>query len=252
LARIEAIGISLGEAPSPKVGPEAPAWSDRISLRGVTHTYYRERDDRQFVLGPLDLDLKKGEMLFIVGGNGSGKSTLAKLLAGLYEPEAGAILVDGVAIDDQRREAYRHLFSAVFSDFYLFERLLGADLLEEDARRYLVELQLSHKVRVEEGKLSTVELSSGQRRRLALLGVYLERRSICIFDEWASDQDPIFKEVFYRQVLPDLQAQGRTLVVVTHDDRYFGVADRILKLEDGKLVPTSLPPAMNVASPSRT
>jgi putative ATP-binding cassette transporter len=172
-----------------------------------------------------------------VGGNGSGKTTLAKLLTGLYAPESGAIRMNGQPITDENREWYRQHFSAVFSDFYLFERLLGLEHshLESQARRFLAQLQLDHKVEVQDGWLSTTALSHGQRKRLALLTAYLEDRPIYVFDEWAVDQDPLFKDLFYVQLLPDLKARGKTALVISHDERYYRVADRIIKLEYGKI-----------------
>jgi len=175
--------------------------------------------------------------LFITGGNGSGKTTLAKLLLSLYIPKEGEIYLDGKVLTDETREQYRQLFSVVFSDFYLFESLFGLDsiYLDANAQKYLAQLQLDHKVKVEDGVLSTIDLSQGQRKRLALLTAYLEDRPIYLFDEWAADQDPLFKEIFYYQLLPELKARGKALIVISHDDRYYQVADRVIKLEAGKL-----------------
>src|SRR5207249_2754344 len=160
-------------------------------------------------------------VVFLIGGNGSGKTTLAKLLMGLYPPESGAIYLDSQPITDSSREAYRQLFSVVFSDFYLFEQLIGlvSPGLDARARDYLVQLQLDRKVQVEHGILSTTALSQGQRKRLALLTAYLENRPFYIFDEWAADQDPVFKELFYTKILSDLKARGKTVLVITHDDK---------------------------------
>lgn len=215
---------------------------EQIEFNGISHSYPNESGDDQFVLGPLDLTFKAGELVFIVGGNGSGKSTLAKIITGLYPPETGEILLDGVSIDDANRDDYRQLFSAVFSDFHLFDDLLGlkADDLDERANAYLGKFHLDHKVKVLDGKLSTTALSQGQRKRLALLTSYLENRSFYMFDEWAADQDPYFKHIFYNQLLPELKARGKTVLVITHDDQYFGVADRVLKLDYGQLVETPL------------
>ena len=223
-------------------GEPAAAWQ-RLELRGVTHTFHHQAEEDNFVLGPADLVLRPGEILFLVGGNGSGKTTLAKLITGLYAPESGAVLLDGRKVDADARDDYRQLFSAVFSDFYLFDTLLGLDAagVDAEARRYLEELQLAHKVRLEDGALSTVELSQGQRKRLALLTAYLEDRPIYLFDEWAADQDPLFKQVFYHEILPTLRRRGKTAVVISHDDRFFGVADRVVKLEDGKIVEAATP-----------
>ena len=240
LRKVEDLGLSL----APVDGPVATtaetktinAWNV-LELRAATHTYYREKEDSNFVLGPVDITLLPGELVFLVGGNGSGKTTLAKMIAGLYASEGGELLINGVPVTEQNQDDYRQLFSGVFSDFHLFEILLGIEKvnLDERARVYLHELHLEHKVKVNDGVLSTTKLSHGQRKRLALLTAYLEDRPIYIFDEWASGQDPVFKEIFYLKLLPELKARGKTVLVVSHDDRYYSVADRIIKLENGKV-----------------
>jgi putative ATP-binding cassette transporter len=239
LRKVEEVGLSLDEldakpdvsAPSPH-----PAW-EHLEMKGVSHTYAHEKDDSNFVLGPIDLSLRPGNLIFIIGGNGSGKTTLAKILTGLYIPEGGELLIDGESVSQENRDNYRQLFSVVFSDFYLFDRLLGLDEvnLDERAREYLNQFHLQHKVKVQDGKLSTTNLSYGQRKRLALLTAYLEDRPIYVFDEWASGQDPIFREIFYLQLLPELKEKGKTVIVISHDDYYYHVADRIIKLDDGKV-----------------
>ena len=178
---------------------------------------------------------------FVVGGNGSGKSTFAKLLVGLYSLEASELRLDGQLIIDQNREWYCQHFSVVLSDFYLFESLLGLGSpgLDAQANDYPVQLQLDHKVQVQDGALSTTALSQGQRKRLALLTAYLEDRPIYIFDEWAADQDSQFKELFYTQLLPELKTRGKVILVIRHDHRYFRVADRTRKLEYGTTVSTA-------------
>ena len=110
--------------------------------------------------------------------------------------------------------------------------------LDKRAGEYLHQLELDHVVTVKDGVFSTVKLSRGQRKRLALLTAYLEDRPIYVFDEWAADQDPVFRRIFYLRLLPELKARGKTVVAITHDDRYFGDADRIVKLEEGKVVET--------------
>lgn len=240
LDRVEQMGLRLSSAAAEEetAAVEAsPRW-ERIELDGVTHAYRRDGEEGEFVLGPIDLAIERGELLFIAGGNGSGKTTLAKILTGLYVPAAGTIRLDGQPVADADRERYRQLFAVVFSDFFLFRNLLGLEApdLDERAGELLSRLQLQHKVRVEGGRLSTTDLSQGQRKRLALLTAYLEDRPIYLFDEWAADQDPYFKEVFYHGLLPNLKAAGKTVVVISHDDRYYGAGDRIVKLENGKIV----------------
>lgn len=240
--KVESLGLLLPSddehdataAPPPEKG--ARAWQS-LELKGVTHTYYRESEDDNFILGPIDLSFRPGELVFMTGGNGSGKTTFAKLLTGLYTPESGEISVDGIPVTDETRDDYRQNFSVVFSDFYLFERLLGLDAASTDARAqdYLRQLHLAHKVKVEGGVLSTTNLSQGQRKRLALLTAYLEDRSFYIFDEWAADQDPLFKKIFYYQLLPELKRRGKAVLVISHDETYYHVADRIAKLDYGRL-----------------
>jgi putative ATP-binding cassette transporter len=238
LQRVEKLGLELSAKGSE--GGDAPAEAapfGRLDLVGVTHSYRREGEKEVFTLGPIDLSVNAGELVFIAGGNGSGKTTLAKLLVGLYVPESGEVLHDGRPVTDENREAYRQLFAVVFSDFHLFESLLGLEgpRLDERAREYLALLQLTHKIEVKDGALSTLDLSQGQRKRLALLTAYLEDRPVYLFDEWAADQDPHFKEVFYYQLLPDLKRRGKAVVVISHDDHYYHVADRVVKLEYGKI-----------------
>jgi putative pyoverdin transport system ATP-binding/permease protein len=238
LQKIESLGLSLAnQAELSTVPPESKSSWHYLQLVDVTHTYRTDQEDSNFILGPINLTFYPQQLVFIVGGNGSGKSTLAKLITGLYVPEAGEILFDGELITEQNREWYRQHFSVVFSDFYLFEELLGLDNIDLDtqAQEYLRLLQLDHKVKVENGKLSTTNLSQGQRKRLTLLTAYLEDRPIYLFDEWAADQDPTFKEIFYTQLLPELRDRGKTVLVISHDDRYFHVADRVIKLDYGKV-----------------
>ncbi|MEO6919214.1 MAG: cyclic peptide export ABC transporter [Collimonas sp.] len=251
LDRIEKVMEEFGSLPvvhSSLVQPLSESASHEpfktLTLRNVTHSYFHERDERMFRVGPIDLTFKPGELVFLVGGNGSGKTTLAKVLTGLYEPEEGVIEVDGKAITSAGRAAYRERFTAVFNDFHLFDALLGiidpndASRAQADARAnaLVAKLALDHKVQVVDGAFSTRALSTGQRKRLALVVAYLEDRPFYLFDEWAADQDPAFKAVFYEQLLPELCARGKTVLVITHDDRYFPLADRVLKLDNGSII----------------
>lgn len=238
--KVESLGLSLEAEPAADAREEAPplsAWR-RLELSAVSHDYTSATGDESFQLGPLDLALDAGEIVFLTGGNGSGKTTLAKILTGLYRPSSGELRLDGHTVSPELLDWYRQHFSAVFVDFYLFESLLGLEAADLDRRaaEYLASLHLAGKLRVEDGRLSTTDLSQGQRKRLALLTAYLEDRPIYLFDEWTADQDPEFREVFYRQLLPELKSRGKTVFVVTHDDRYFHFADRVVKLEYGRVV----------------
>ena len=237
LAKIESLFARL-EAAEPAGAPERLAFRESLELRGVTHVYREGPEGEGFRLGPTEFAIHPGEIVFLVGGNGSGKTTLVKLLAGLYAPERGSILLDGRPIADEDREAYRQLFSVIFADGHLFPTLLGLDAegLDGRANDGLARLKLSGKVSVEGGAFSTVELSMGQRKRLALLAAMLEGRPICVLDEWASHQDFQFKAIFYEELLPAWKAQGKALLVITHDHDYFHVADRVVRLDAGLIL----------------
>jgi putative ATP-binding cassette transporter len=243
LTKVEETGLSFAGTDAVSeaaVDPEPTC--QQLELSEVTHVYKHESGDGDFLLGPLSMTLRQGELVFLVGGNGSGKTTLAKLITGLYIPESGEIRFDGTPVTEQNRESYRQLFSIVFSTPHLFERLMGHNRLtvDQQAGDYLSKLQLDHKVKVKDGVLSTTDLSQGQRKRLALLTAYLDDRPVYIFDEWAADQDPLFKQFFYLHLLPELKARGKMILVISHDDRYFSMADRIIKLEQGKIVEDAL------------
>ena len=248
LQKVQELGLSLAERSTESCSfgePNAEHSFSELEFRGIVHSYHREAEDSHFVLGPIDLSFRPGELVFLVGGNGSGKSTLAKIIAGLYAPEAGEVRLDGCVVTDKNRDQYRQLFSAVFGDFYLFDNFLGLDStnLHAQAEEYLTLLHLQHKVKIRNGALSTTAVSQGQRKRLALLTAYLEDRAFYLFDEWAADQDPQFKNIFYTQLLPELKARGKAVLVISHDDRYFYMADRIIKLDYGKLAHSPAPAA---------
>jgi putative ATP-binding cassette transporter len=220
-----------------------PKMPQRILLRDVSYTYPASKNALSFTVGPFNLDIRRGEILFIAGDNGSGKTTLIKLLLGLYAPQAGQIRLDDQVVTEIARDDYRQLFATVFADYYLFDDIahVGAPAAR-DAEPYLTRLNLAHKVMLQDGVFSTTDLSTGQRKRLALINAWLADRPVIVFDEWAADQDPSFRHVFYTELLPDLRRQGHTLVVISHDDRYFGVADRLVRMADGKIVVDDVAP----------
>jgi putative pyoverdin transport system ATP-binding/permease protein len=255
--RISELGITLRStalAPDAPIAPPAESLTPPcIEFRDVRFKYDQEAGG--FELGPLDFRIEPGQLVFIIGGNGSGKSTLVKLLTGLYSPDSGEIRVDGVPLPPDGLDQYRQLFSAVFSDFYLSDRLHAAGGVDarEPGEQLLRSFGLDRKVSIEDNRFSTINLSQGQRRRLALLSAYLEDRPVYVLDEWAADQDPAFRQVFYHQLLQDLKSRGKTVIVITHDDRYFGLGDRLMKLDYGQLVDAQLEgqpaPSTNAATP---
>lgn len=222
--------------------PEAdpPARFSRLALQRVVFQYPDRGTGSVFRLGPIDLEARAGEILFIVGGNGSGKSTLLKALTGLYHPQSGSITLDGTLLAQDSAVWYRSHFAAVFSEYHLFERLYGLyDVAPERVRELLATMQISDKTAFENGRFTTLDLSHGQRKRLALLVAILEDRPILVLDEWAADQDPPFRRYFYEELLPSLKREGRTIIAVTHDDKYFGMADRVVKMEYGEFLPAA-------------
>jgi putative ATP-binding cassette transporter len=220
----------------------APMRFDTISLKGIEYRFSTHQSDDYFDLGPVDLQLKKGEVLFFVGGNGSGKTTLLKILTGLYRPVAGEIRVDGKAIANEDYQAYREMFTTIFGDFHLFQRVFG--LKEIDAAAFndlLKELQLDAKTHFEDDRFSTINLSTGQRKRLAYAICHMEDRDIFVFDEFAAEQDPTFRQYFYETLLPALKQRGKTVIAVTHDDAYFHACDRVVKMDYGKVAADGSP-----------
>lgn len=210
---------------------------ERLVFSGVCYEHSGHLEQGGFRVGPIDLEINMGEVLFVVGGNGAGKSTLSKLLTLHYLPESGTISFGDHFVNPETIVGLRRRIGAIYSDFHLFDRILGGLSVDKLAMadRYLDELGLRGKVSIVNGKFSTLLLSDGQRKRLALLTMLLDDRDLYLFDEWAADQDPKFKEYFYRKLLPSLRARGKAVVVISHDDRYFDAADRIYVIEDGKI-----------------
>ncbi|MBL4772862.1 MAG: cyclic peptide export ABC transporter [Alcanivoracaceae bacterium] len=200
---------------------------------------YKNNGSYKFAIGPLNLKITQGENIFICGGNGSGKSTFAKVLVGLYHAQGGKITFANQQINPENLQWYRNHFSTIFSDFYLFDHILDSNgelVVNDEVIKHLEKLELADKVEVIDGKISSTKLSQGQRKRLAMLLAYMEDASIYLFDEWAADQDPTFREYFYKELLPEFKAKGKTLIVITHDDKYFNLADKLIKFDNGQLV----------------
>jgi putative ATP-binding cassette transporter len=241
MQHISALEAKLDEATrgvTPESGEEDP-WHGKlgaIEARDVEFRYAQNGKGEAFRVGPLRLTIKSGEVVFIVGGNGSGKSTLLRVLTGLYAPTRGSLLVNGLAVQPPNVQAYREMISAIFSDFHLFKKLYGmAGVDDAEVRRLLEQMQLDRKTSFSNQRFSTQSLSTGQRKRLALLITLLEDRPMYAFDEWAADQDPEFRRYFYEELIPDLKRRGKTVVIVTHDDRYFHLADRLVTLDYGEI-----------------
>ncbi|MEQ9874490.1 multidrug ABC transporter permease/ATP-binding protein [Pectobacterium brasiliense] len=226
--------FDLADYQEPFSAAVAPADWHTLELRDVVFRY----DDSGFEVGPINLVIKRGELVFLIGGNGSGKSTLAMLLTGLYTPVSGSLLLDNRPVTAETREDYQKLFSAIFTDFHLFGQMMGPHGTEPDTAlvdSWLDRLNMRHKLTLENHQVMNLQLSQGQRKRVALLLAVAEQRDILLLDEWAADQDPQFRRVFYLELLPQLRALGKTIVAISHDDHYFEHADRLLEMHQGTL-----------------
>jgi len=238
LQRLEAIldeGLakSMDQENAPPVDLSAFA---SIRFKGIAFAYRDPDGNASFQVGPIDAEIQRGEILFLIGGNGSGKTTFLKLFTALYRPTQGAIYVDDVEIGPTNIQSYRNLFSAIFSDFYLFEKLHGLSTADPDRINALLRLmEISDKTSFKDGRFTNLNLSTGQRKRLALVVSYLEDKPVYVFDEVAADQDPEFRQYFYDTLLPEMKSAGKTVVVVSHDDRYFHAGDRLLQMDYGRL-----------------
>lgn len=209
--------------------------ANRLELNEITYAYEGGNGSKGFAIGPLYLKLNSGDIVFLTGGNGSGKSTLVKLIAGLYFPEKGNVKLNGVKINENNIEWYYKHFGVIFSDCFLFENLIGIDekILSDDVKIYLEKFGVDHKTNIHKGKYTSLALSDGERKRIALLSMLLEDKEIYIFDEWAAHQDIKFKEMFYTEILKTLKRRQKIVLVITHDDQYFRFADRIVRMDFG-------------------
>ncbi len=239
LDHIDETEAKLASAETAEIAPtgDVPAKTlDSISLENATFSYRDTDGTPIFLVGPLSLKFKAGEIAFVTGGNGSGKSTMLRLLTGLLPLQAGRLALNGATVAPSELQAYRDRMSVIFSDFHLSRRLYGINSVDpERAQALLREFELAHKVQLSEGQFSTIDLSAGQRRRLAMVVTLLENKPIMVLDEWAADQDPHFRRYFYETLLPRLRGQGKIIICVTHDDRWFSVADRIFSMEEGTI-----------------
>jgi putative pyoverdin transport system ATP-binding/permease protein len=222
----------------PAIG--APRRFERIEMRNIVFRYTDRFSDTVFKIGPIDFTLHAGELVFITGGNGSGKSTFLRVLSGLYPPDSGEILLDGRPVTNANRDEYRELVSGIFFDYHLFKRLYGIpDADAADVNRLLALFRLADKTALTDGEFRTLDLSGGQRRRLALIVSLLEKRPIMLLDEWTAEQDPEFRRKFYDELLPEMLRAGATIVVITHDDRYLDelrLPARRIRMDEGRIV----------------
>jgi cyclic peptide transporter len=202
----------------------------------VEVSYKRSDGFTNFKLGPVAANIPAGQITFITGDNGSGKSTFAKIITGLYAPESGKIRYNGQKITPETLASYRSRFSSVFSDFHLFSELAPETVGGERLSAWIQRFGIENVVQVDGNRISTTKLSQGQRERLAFAFACSYPSEIVVLDEVSSNQDAGFRNTIYHEILPELKSMGKTIIVITHDERYFQVADVMLKFEHGKLV----------------
>jgi putative ATP-binding cassette transporter len=211
---------------------------ESITLENILFDYKQSENTSNFTLGPINFHFAKGKIYFIRGSNGSGKTTLLRLLVGLIQPEHGTVSVNGKKLTKNMLEAYRNKFAIVFNNFYLFKKLYGIANYEDKYFDEILSLmEMKEKVSIDRGQFSDLKLSTGQRKRIALMVALFENKDFIILDEWAADQDPEFRKKFYTKILPMLKNQGKTIIALTHDDAYYDVADKIIVLDNGKMAP---------------
>ncbi|MFC1679013.1 cyclic peptide export ABC transporter [Elusimicrobiota bacterium] len=226
-----AAGAAAGEAA--RKLERAPS---SIALNDAVLSYRDTEGHPLFTVGPVAAEFHAGQITFVTGGNGSGKSTLLRMLTGLIPLDGGDLLADVKALSTDQLQDYRDRISAVFSDYHLSRRLYGIDDPDPARIEDLIDrLNLQGKVTVSNGAFSTVDLSGGQRKRLAFLVSELEDKPVIVLDELAADQDPHFRRVFYEEILPDLKARGKIVICVTHDDRWYHLADRVYHMDEGMI-----------------
>lgn len=230
--------LSEGSSISPEEArQQSKAFVDfsTISFNGIRFGY-DPKDPQAYTVGPLGLTVSRGEVIYLVGGNGSGKSTALRMMTGLYPLQSGWIGVDDAAVSGKAVAGYRELFSSVFVDFHLFDQLYGIENIDpERVNRLIAEMGLADKVAFEDGRFNQLHLSTGQRKRLALIAALVEDRPVYIFDEWSAEQDVHFRDYFYKTIIPSLRDQGKLVIATTHDEKYWSTADRIVKLDLGKI-----------------
>ena len=208
-----------------------------LQFTHIGFDYPLQKQQTGFKLGPLSLTVQSGKTLFITGPNGGGKTTLAKVILGLYHPSEGRVLLNDqpIVFNDQ----YSALFAAILDDVCLSTDIHYFQNKQEEAeaKRWLAILKLSPKVTIHDGKLSTINVSKGQYKRLALLIALIKDRPIYVFDEWASEQDPYFRNWFYTELLPELKQKNKAVIAITHDDRYFNLSDDVMCIDYGQKQP---------------
>lgn len=212
-----------------------------LQLRDATYRHRQALDrDSCFQLGPINLTLHPGEITFITGGNGSGKTTLLHLLSGLVQCDEGAILLGDQTITTADMESYREMVAVAFAEGFVFGPTFFQDVEEIRSQTLLQRLSLQEHFREMNEPFSPIRLSRGQRHRMLLFETLIRNRPIVLFDEWAASQDQRAKDLFYKELLPELASQNKIVIVITHDEAFYGCADRVIQISDGRVSSSSV------------
>jgi len=225
-----------------------------ISLRGVTKVYGMG-DTTVHALAGIDLQVAEGEMVAIMGPSGSGKSTLMNILGCLDRPTGGEYHLAGQEVgqidDNQRAEVRNHHIGFIFQGFNLLPKLNALQNVETPliyrgvAARKRKDLALAALREVglgDRGHHKPAELSGGQQQRVAVARALASQPSILLGDEPTGALDTRTGQEML-SLFQDLNAHGRTVVIVTHDERVAAHCKRIVRLQDGRVVSDEEPPA---------
>jgi ATP-binding cassette, subfamily B, bacterial MsbA len=226
-----------------------PRLAHALRFEGVSFYYHVDKQ----VLRDIDLEVRAGETLAIVGPNGCGKTTLIQLLPRFYEPQTGQITIDGVDIRDVRLQELRARFGIVTQEILLFNDTVANNIAygAEDASQAIIEAAArkahAHAFIMEKlpyGYKSLVgpggnRLSGGQRQRIALARAILRDPEILILDE-ATSQIDVESEQLIHQVLETF-TRDRTTILITHRPSTISLADRVVVMDQGQIVDVGTP-----------
>lgn len=234
--RVLALEAGLRAAPRARPAAETVAAFEELRFESVTALQPARPGEKPFALGPVDLTIRRGTVTVVHGENGSGKSTFLDILLGLLRPQTGQLLRDGQPVDSRSVDAYRQLFSLVYAHPHLFDRLYGHEGTRDEAQERLAWLGLGE-IGADAPHRISAALSTGQRKRLALARALAENRPVLVLDEYTADQDPAAREHFHTEILPQLKAEGRTVIAVLHGSSTPACADAVVRFEHGRMMP---------------
>jgi cyclic peptide transporter len=225
-----------GEKENSKPIKEIPKF-ESLEFKNISFIYKNNQEESSFSLGPINLNIIKGETIFIVGGNGSGKSTFVNTLTGLYTPTNGELILNNQKVNGIK-EKLQNLIAAVFTNNHIFSNNYDDYNIEgnKEYKELLKTMQLDKVITDDKENSARRNFSKGQSKRMSLIFALLENKPILVLDEWAADQDPHFRKFFYEELIPKFKKEGKTIIAVTHDDAYFKQADRIIKFDYGEIV----------------